>query len=138
MVTHRVLDALPESAFTVEQRTLLLTSSAIQAEGEHNDIYRHLVGEVRSQDGSVIALIGMAYYINPDEADAAWIALVIGGLVSLGVYWLALPTWVFFDARFRGERAWVWAVYVLIGNLVALIAYILARPPIKKPSDNEG
>jgi hypothetical protein len=37
--------------------------------------------------------------------------------------------WVWLDARARGERAWVWAVFVLLGNLVALITYILARRP---------
>jgi hypothetical protein len=41
---------------------------------------------------------------------------------------------VWLDARARGERAWVWAVFVLLGNLVALITYILARRPRPRPA----
>jgi hypothetical protein len=36
---------------------------------------------------------------------------------------------VFLDARQYGDYACAWALFVLIGNLVALIAYLLARPP---------
>jgi hypothetical protein len=50
-------------------------------------------------------------------------------LLGLLMYWLSLPLWVFLDARQRGERALAWAGFVLIGNLVALLTYILARRP---------
>ena len=50
--------------------------------------------------------------------------------IGLMVYWLVLPWWVFLDAKARGERAWVWAMFVLLGNLVALFAYLLARHPL--------
>ena len=48
------------------------------------------------------------------------------------MYWLSLPLWVLLDARERWDYAMVWAIFVLIGNLVALIAYLLARSPRPK------
>ena len=50
------------------------------------------------------------------------------------LYWLSLPLWVFLDARKYGKHAWLWAIYVSFGNLVALVAYILTRPPIDNSS----
>lgn len=129
--TRRILATLPEETLSAEQRTLLLAASAIQAEGEHNDVYRHLVRPITAPDGTVVALVGVAYDVSDwaGAPSAGWLALLLGGLGGFGLYWLALPLWVWLDARQRGERAWVWAVFVLIGNLVALLAYLLVRPP---------
>ncbi len=129
--TRRILATLPEETLSAEQRTLLLAASAIQAEGEHNDVYRHLVRPIAAPDGTMVALVGIAYDVSDwaGTPSAGWVALLAGGLGGFGLYWLALPLWVWLDARQRGERAWVWAVFVLIGNLVALLAYLLVRPP---------
>lgn len=127
--TQRVLTALPDDALSQDQQTLLHTSSAIQREGEHNDIYRHLVRQIRSPDGSIVALIGIAYEITPGEVGLGWKVLVMTSLLGLLGYWLALPLWTWVDARQRGERAWAWAIFVLLGNLMALLAYLLARIP---------
>ena len=127
--TQRLLTALPDDALNQEQQTLLHTSSAIQREGEHNDIYRHLVRQIRSPDGSIVALIGIAYEITPGEVELGWKVLVMTSLFGLLGYWLALPLWTWVDARQRGERAWAWAIFVLLGNLMALLAYLLARVP---------
>jgi len=127
--TQRLLSALPDDALSQEQQTLLHTSSAIQREGEHNDIYRHLVRQIRSPDGSIVALIGIAYEITQGEVELGWKVLVLTSLFGLLGYWLALPLWTWLDARQRGERAWAWAIFVLLGNLMALLAYLLARVP---------
>ena len=129
---NRVLAGLPDDALDIEQQTLLLAASAIQAEGEHNDIYRHMIREVKAPDGTMVALVGAAYNVSADVVGTEWTALVLGGLLGIGTYWLALPLWVLIDARERGERAWAWAIFVLLGNLVALIAYFLARIPQPK------
>jgi hypothetical protein len=63
---------------------------------------------------------------------------LLAGLLALAVYWLCLPLWVWLDARERGERAWAWAVFVLLGNPVALPAYILARVPRSAPAGVAG
>jgi hypothetical protein len=128
---HRVLDMLPEGTLSADQRLRLLAASAMQAEGEHNDVYRHLLREVRGPEGNVVALVGVTYDVSPavDSPGLGWMASLVGGFLALAVYWLSLPVWVWLDARARGERPWVWAVFVLLGNLVALITYILARRP---------
>jgi hypothetical protein len=129
--TRRVLAALPADTFSAEQRLALLAASAMQAEGEHNDVFRHLLRETRGPDGGLVALVGLTYDMSSSISAPGLVynlSLVVG-LLAMVVYWLSLPVWVWLDARERGERAWVWAVFVLLGNLVALIAYILARVP---------
>ena len=129
--TKDILSSLPENALDAYQRTLLLAASAIQREGSHNDIYNHLVEEIHSPDGSKIGFIGVAYELSsePDQTSTLWIISVLVVLLNLPAYWFSLPLWVFLDARRRGERAWLWAAFVSIGNLVALIGYLLARQP---------
>ena len=128
---RRVLGILPQEALTSEQHQALLAASVMQAEGEHNDVYRHLLREVHGPDDELVGWIGITFDVNPSVGapGAAYISFILILLLALGAYWLSLPVWVWLDARARGERAWVWAVFVLLGNLVALIAYILARRP---------
>ena len=130
--TQRVLGILPDEMLSAEQRMAVLAASAMQREGEHNDVFRHLLREVRGPNGELVALVGLTYDVSPGIStppSALTVLLLVGLLLGMGVYWLSLPAWVWLDARTRGERAWVWAIFVLLGNLVALIAYILARTP---------
>ena len=122
----RTIEALDEMDTSDEQRLLLLTVSAIRREGEHNDIYRHLVRRVQTQDNSTVALIGIAYDFAGWVPGLGWKLAVLGLALSLALYWLSLPLWVFLDARDRRDRACAWAMFVLIGNVVALIGYLLA------------
>jgi hypothetical protein len=124
-----LLDALPPDAISAEQRTWLLTAAAIRREGGHNDIYRHLVRPIRAPDGSVVALVGIAYDFGGTVPGPRWILAVVAALTCLMVYWVSLPLWVLLDARRRGEPAVAWATFVLVGNLVALVAYILVHAP---------
>jgi hypothetical protein len=128
--TRQLLESIPEDALTTSQRTLILAASAIRSEGEHNDVYRHMVREIRSAGGGLLGWIGAAYDINPaiDGPGLRWIVSILAWLFFMGVYWLSLPLYVWLDARERGEKAGIWAVFVLIGNLVALLAYLLVRP----------
>ena len=128
--TLRLLETLPKNALTAEQRTLILAASAIQSEGEHNDVLRHVVREIRSTNGTLLGWIGVAFDVSPGVGtpDVRWIVFLLAWLFFIGVYWISLPLWVWLDARHRGERAGVWAMFVVIGNLVALMAYVLTRP----------
>jgi hypothetical protein len=125
----RILSALPDGALSNEQRMLLHVASAIQREGEHNDIYGHIVREIRAPAGSLTGLIGIAYQVSPEEAGLGWKMLVLASILGVIGYWLALPIWTLLDGKQRGERAWAWAVFVLLGNLMALLAYLLTRAP---------
>ncbi len=129
METQRLLSTLPSDALTDEQQTLLLAASAIQSEGEHNDVFRHMIREVRSPDGVLLGWIGVTYEVNPDigKPDLGYIFSLLVWLISMGIYWLSLPLWVWIDARTRGERAKIWTLFVLVGNLAALMAYLLTR-----------
>ena len=132
--TRRALDALHTGALSHRQRMWLLAVSAMRREGEHNDLYRHLLRPVETLDGSTVALIGVAYDVSEWVPAIGWKLALLLGVVGLGVYWLSLPLWVLLDARSRNERAWAWTAFVFMGNLMALIAYLLSRFPTKKSS----
>jgi FlaG/FlaF family flagellin (archaellin) len=125
----RVLDSLPEDSLTTEQETAILAVSTMRLEGEHNDVFRHTLVEVHAPDGSLLGWIGAAYDANPTigGTTTSYIIELLVFLVCMGIYWLALPIWTWLDARRRGEKAVIWAIFVLLGNLVALTAYLLVR-----------
>jgi len=130
--TRRVLSEMPEDFLTPQQNMALLAASAIQREGEHNDVLRQMVRPLRGRDDAELGFIGVSYDASPMLGSFPGIGYAIAlFLIPIGliVYWLMLPWWVFLDAKARGERAWVWAMFVLLGNLVALFAYLLARQP---------
>ncbi len=130
--TRRVLSEMPAGFLTRQQETALLAASAIQREGEHNDVFRHLIRPLPGPQDTPLGFVGVAYDVSARAGSFPGLGYAVPVLlvpVALLVYWLALPWWVFLDARGRGERAWVWALFVLLGNLVALLAYLLARHP---------
>jgi hypothetical protein len=135
--TRRVLSEMPEGFLSAQQRIALLAASTIQREGEHNDIFRQMIRPLRNGADAELGFIGVSYNATPDAGVFPGISYAITlFLIPIGllVYWLALPWWVFLDAKARGERAWVWAMFVLLGNLVAFFAYLLARRPLSAPS----
>jgi hypothetical protein len=128
----QMLSTLPEGTLTKEQRMLMLVGSAIQAEGEHSDVFHYRVTSLKSQSGEIVGYLGLAYDISSltsSPPQMGYILILLGMLLSLGIYWISLAAWTYLDARDHGERAIVWLIYVLIGNVVALIAYLLARNP---------
>lgn len=136
--TRRVLSEMPDGFLTSQQRTALLAASAIQSEGDHNDVFRQMVRPLRGGNDAEVGFVGVSYDANaalgvfPGYGYASALFLIPIGLM---VYWLMLPWWVFLDAKAHGERAWVWAMFVLMGNLVALFAYLLTRHPSPKTPD---
>lgn len=129
--TQRVLESLPPETLSAEQSLLIRSAAAVQAEGEHNDIYRHQVRALRKADSSLAGTLAVAYDANPTASgvDAGWVATLIIFLLGGGFYWLAVAAWVGLDARQRGEKAFIWFIFALIGNLAALLAYLLVRTP---------
>ena len=131
---ERILNMLPEATLDEEQKLLLMAASAMQSEGEHNDVFRHLLGEVRSSSGELSGLAGVVYDVNPEisQTDTLYKIEILGLPLTFLIYWLSLPVWVWVDAGRRSEKKWFWAVFVLLGNFVALLAYLLARVPPKE------
>ena len=126
-----MMDSLPEDSLTDEQVKMLLVVSAIRKEGEHNDIYDHLVRTIDDQNGSPIGFLGIAYEANLETSTPAlWkISLLLGAFLLI-LYWISLPLWVYLDAKDRKEPALIWAMFVVLGNLVALMAYLMVRHKI--------
>jgi hypothetical protein len=130
--TRRVISEMPAGFLSPQQRVALLAGSAIQREGEHNDVLRHIIRPLPDKQDTNLGFIGVAYDINSQGGGFPGFGYAIPLLlvpIGLLVYWVTLPWWVFLDARARGERAWIWMLFVLLGNLVALLAYLLARHP---------
>jgi len=129
--TRRVLGEVPPGDLGADQRLRLLLASAVQAEGEHNDVFRQIVRNVMGANGEFLGLVGITYEASAalGQPGAAYIAAVLLFALAFVVFWLALPAWVYLDARRLGERAVPWAIFVLFSNVAGLIAYLLARPP---------
>jgi hypothetical protein len=55
--------------------------------------------------------------------------LAIVTLAALAWLWFLVPTWVFLDAGERGmPRPILWAFLTVLGNVFALVVYLIARP----------
>ena len=51
-------------------------------------------------------------------------------VVMLGssiLFWLSIPAWMALDAQKRRERAAAWGFFGLLGNVIALVVYLLVR-----------
>ncbi|MDD8025635.1 MAG: hypothetical protein PHI34_03905 [Acidobacteriota bacterium] len=125
------LDALADGDLRDDQKTLLLAAFAIRAEGEHNDIYRHLVRPVRNQAGEIVAVAGIAYAIGKpasgQSGTALWLIRGLAMVLGFAVYLLSLAAWVLLDAKGRERHPWLWAGFVLVGQFIGLLVYLLIR-----------
>jgi hypothetical protein len=123
-----LLESLPKGILDPTQRLLLMTARALRSEGEHNDVLRHAVRPVFDQSGKLAAVVGIAYDVNPAISSPGlwWNASILVALGGLAVYWLGLPAWVYLDARSQRDVAVLWGAFVLITNLVGLMAYLIA------------
>ena len=55
------------------------------------------------------------------------ITVAVVMLGSLSLFWLSIPAWMALDAQKRRERATVWGLFGLLGNMIALVVYLLVR-----------
>ena len=129
-----IIHSVPNGLLTREQKGALMAVSALRGVGggDHNDVFLQAVSPLKSPDGKLIGWLGANYDINPSVSARPTpkeLFVMLLTLLLLAAYWLSIPAWVYLDARERGERAWVWTLFVLIGNLAALLAYVLVRTP---------
>jgi len=122
-----VVSGLDRAGLTDAQKVQLLAMGAIRTEGEHNDVYRQLVWPVAVKGGGQ-ALAVVAYDVSAwvGKPAAGYRVLVLLFAVGFLTYWLALPAWVYLDSRSRSEPGWLWVLFVLVTNLMGLLAYLLA------------
>jgi hypothetical protein len=119
-----LIDAVSTSLDTV-QKELLYAAAAIRREGEHNDILGHLVIPLKAESGELAGFVGVAY--NRDNSKATATTYIIIGvlIISFLLYWLSLPVWVYFDCRESSNNSIFWALFILFGNIPALVAYLI-------------
>lgn len=78
------------------------------------------------------------YFISPMETNSLWgqrasldrlrnVSLALA-LISIMLYWMALPVWVFIDASKRNSHPALWGILALFTNVVGLIVYLVVRP----------
>ncbi|MDE2734753.1 MAG: hypothetical protein OXI72_10205, partial [Gemmatimonadota bacterium] len=51
----------------------------------------------------------------------------IAALASFILFWLFIPAWMALDAQKRREKTAVWGLFGLLGNMIALVVYLLVR-----------
>ena len=98
-------------------------------------IASHMPVEMRPfRDGLMAAVVSQP----PDDRYVQWSerteGLTVLGSIShrlflagLIAFWLTIPSWMLLDARRRGERAAAWGLFGLLGNVMALVVYLLVR-----------
>jgi hypothetical protein len=110
------------------QKRIMLIAARIRCEGEHNDIFGHLVIPLKTSSNVLVGFVGVAYNLDAKTPSFQNYYLIIIALVfCFLLYWLLLPLWVYFDCRERNNKYVLWTLFVLIGNLPAYIAYLLTR-----------
>jgi hypothetical protein len=109
------------------QKQVISIAAAIRNEGEHNDVFGHLVIPLKSNQNELAGYIGVAYSLNNSKPELEVFIIGIAIFICLFFYWLSIPVWVYFDSRNRDDRYILWTVFVLIGNLPAYIAYLISR-----------
>ena len=72
----------------------------------------------------------MTYIVSPIGAIGPGlirkIVLSMGGPL-LGILWILMIVWIYNDAEERGMNGALWALLVLVGNIIGLIVYLLIR-----------
>ena len=109
------------------QKGLLYVAASIRREGEHNDIYGHWVMPLKTSSNILFGYIGVAYTLDDSKAPIQIYVISIALIVCFLLYWLSLPLWVYFDCREKNNKYILWTFFVLLGNIPALIAYLISN-----------
>ena len=105
------------------------------------------VGELvemnRVKGGLIAATVSRSQYNPPPQERSEGSARLslwrntteIAAPVSFFLFWLFIPAWIALDAQKRREKAAVWGIFGLLGNMIALVVYLLVREN-GQPSEN--
>lgn len=122
-----LIDAV-ECNFDSVQKAVLYMAATMRQEGEHNDIYGHLVIPLKTSSNVLAGFAGVAYSL--DDSNPPFLnysVIIIALIICFLLFWLLLPLWVYFDCRDRNNKYILWSIFVLFGNIPALIAYLLSN-----------
>lgn len=146
---HALLETLPAGLLRPDQRLAILTAAAIreglpyQAQyiGVREDKRKgYWVEESAAKlhtrmlpiKGGLVAVAaqtpssGVLSHLGEDLAHLQRNYYRTVNVAAL-LYWLSIALWVVLDALRHKERAVVWGLFTLIGNIVALLIYLLSR-----------
>ena len=102
-----------------------------------------LVEMNRVKDGLIAATVSRSQYNPPLQERSEEIEglrlwqniITLVALASLILFWFFIPAWIALDAQKRRERAAIWGLFGLLGNMIALVVYLLVREN-GQPSEN--
>ena len=97
----------------------------------------------RVKDGLIAATVSRSQYNLPlqerkeesERLSRLRNTTGIAALASFFLFWLFIPAWIALDAQKRREKAAVWGLFGLLGNMIALVVYLLVREN-GQPSEN--
>ena len=150
------LDSVPEGLLQPIQRTAILLHAAMGgywyrfSRPNIDIIPKHLIisteepisiygGELveinRVKDGLIAATVSRSQYNPPLQErseESERLSLLrnttgIAALAGLILFWFSIPAWMALDAQKRRERATAWGLFGLLGNMIALVVYLLVR-----------
>ena len=132
----------PSDADIIPKHLIISTEPYLHTDGNRP------VEMTRVKDGLIAVAASMTatetlYYESGDNPIerlerirlARNITVAVVMLGSLILFWLSIPAWMALDARKRHERAAVWGLFGLLGNMIALVVYLLVREN-GQPSEN--
>ena len=154
-----ILDMVPEDMLSPIQRTAILLPAAIRNyqtlprrladPRRYRSLYSNtLVEMARVEDGLIAIAVAPArwssvtqslgQYSEQAERLRLWMNIfALVALIGLILFWLSIPAWMVLDAQKKRERAVTWGFFGLLGNLIALVVYLLVRENERTaPNDN--
>ena len=121
-----LIDAIECNVDSVQNRIMFVAAS-IRREGDHNDIYGHLVMPLKTSSNVLIGFVGVAYSLDDSKPPIQNYVISIALIICFLLYWLSLPLWVYFDCREKNNKYILWTIFVFLGNIPALIAYLISN-----------
>jgi hypothetical protein len=108
------------------QKQLMYVAATIRREGDHNDIFGHLVMPLRTKSGELAGFMGVAYSLDNSKTPVQLYLISSAFVICFLLYWFSLPIWVYFDCREKNNKYILWTIFVIFGNIPAFIAYLIA------------
>jgi hypothetical protein len=95
----------------------------------------HLSSPIQDAGGTTVGNLNLKLvetapdrFQGSDLRDVSQVATVVA-VFSLLWLWFLVPSWVYIDAQQRHvPRPLLWALLTLVGNVVALLVYLISRP----------
>jgi hypothetical protein len=121
-----LIDAIESNVDSIQKRIMFVAAS-IRREGDHNDVYGHLVMPLKTSSNVLIGFVGVAYSLDDSKPPIQNYVISIALIICFLLYWLSLPLWVYFDCREKNNKYILWTIFVFLGNIPALIAYLISN-----------